>query len=159
MPDRRRGLQAYIQLSDSTNQQPNVLTPVKVKMNINDVVKNMKHSTTTNTEDIKVLMDGYYFILAAPQIGINTPDTTDRYCDIWFAQNGVDVPNSSVRMQLSQSVTTGVIITQTILYCKKGDIINVMMAVEDLSAEILLKPFIPEYGPLVPSIIFSMYLI
>ena len=155
MPDRRRGLQAYAQLSDSTNQQPDVLTPVKVKMNINDVVKNIKHSTTTNTEDIKVLVDGYYFILAAPQIGINTPDSTDRYCDIWFRQNGVDVPNSSVRMQLSQTITTGVIVTQTILYCKRGDIINVMMAVEDLSSEILLKPFIPPHGPLVPSIIFQ----
>lgn len=146
----------FAQLSDSTNQEPTVLTPVKVTMNTNDKLVGVTHSTSSNTADIIIQKKGTYMIIAAPQFG-RTLGSQARFVNFWFRVNNVDVANTNVRGTLGFQTDTDVIITQIALSLNVNDVVNVMMSIEALSEGIGIKATTVAGEPLIPSIIFTMY--
>lgn len=149
----------YAQLSDNANQQPKTLEITKVRFNINDEISGIEHSETDKPEDIKILTDGVYFIMAAGQIG-RTSGSLLRFIDMWLAVNGKETLNSNVRGSVPSSLFVGdtyVLITQAALSLKAGDILNVMMSVSAVDNGLGLIATKPEKEPLIPSIIFTMY--
>lgn len=149
----------YAQLSDSTNQQPETLEIVKVRFNINDGISGIEHSETERPEDIKILADGAYFIMAAGQIG-RTSGSLLRFIDMWLAVNGQEMPNSNVRGSIPASLFVGdtyVLVAQAVLELKAGDILNVMISINAIGNGLGLIATKPEKEPLIPSMIFTMY--
>lgn len=150
---------AYAQLSSSLSQQPKTLDPVKIIFNINDGIYGIEHSENKNNEDIKVLNDGVYMVIAAGQIG-RTSGSLLRFVDIWLAINGNDVSNSNVRGSVPASLFVGdtyVLMTQSALNLKAGDVVNVRMSVSVVDNGLGLIATKPEQGPTIPSIIFTMH--
>ena len=70
--------------------------------------------------------------------------------------NNVDVPNSNVRAIVKDSCEKDVIITQTVTRLNSGDILNIMMSVEDPGEGLGIEAIQPAGEPLVPSIILTI---
>ena len=102
-----------------------------------------------------VKKSGLYLIIAGPQVGKETGDKP-RWIDFWFRINGTDVPNSNVRYVVKDARQKNVIITQTVTNLTNGDILNVMMSVENAEEGMGIEVIQPEGEPLVPSIILTI---
>lgn len=140
------------QLSSNIKQDATT-TPAKVKLNLEDILKNVG---LENQTDVRIKKDGYYAIFAAPQVG-GLFRGVKAYADFWLRKNGVDIGNSNVRIQFTSPDQKDVIITQGISLFKKGDIVTVMMSGEADTGDVFIEPIQPSGEPLVPSIIFTMY--
>lgn len=150
---------AYAQLSDSNNQQPKTLGPVAVKFNTNDFLSEVEHDPKNDSEKIKIKTDGIYFIVSAGQIG-RASGALLHYVDLWHRVNDKDVSNSNTRGTVPGSLFTGdtyVLMSQTVIPLKAGDILNVMFSVSSVSNGIGLIATQPENEPVIPSIIFSLF--
>jgi len=137
-------LPVFAQLSDLSDQQPVTTDPVPVKFNTNDFISGVKHNEENNPEDIEIVSDGIYFIVAAGQVG-RTSGSLLRFIDLWLSVNDRDVPN------------TYVLVCQAVMPFKAGDIIKVMMSVSAINNGMGLLTTKPLNEPVIPSIIFSMY--
>ena len=151
---------AYAQLSDSTNQIPKNTEITLVRLDTEDAIAGIGHDTKKPT-DVIVKEDGAYLIIAAGQIGKTGGGSTTNYVDLWLNVNGEDVPNTAVRASSSiMSIFPGdtiVLVAQAVVPMKKGDVLNVCMAVETADDELGLMVTNPPNRPRVPSIIFTMY--
>jgi hypothetical protein len=150
----------YAQLSDSTNQQPATTDGVPVTFNTNDFISGISHDTEKNSQDIVIEEDGVYFIVAAGQIGGEPPVDFLRFIDLWLNLNGKNVENTNVRASIPASLVAGntyVLVCQSVMPLKKGDVLRVMLSVSVLDNGLGLIMTQPMGEPVVPSIIFSMY--
>ncbi|MDP3902064.1 MAG: hypothetical protein Q8Q21_00565 [bacterium] len=152
-------LSVFAQLSDLSDQQPVTTDPVPVRFNSNDFLSGVKHSAENNSEDIEIVSDGVYFIVAAGQVG-RTYGSLLRFIDLWMNVNGKDVANSNTRASVPSSLVVGdtyVLVCQSVMPLKAGDIIKVMMSVSAINNGMGLLTTKPLNEPVIPSIIFSMY--
>ncbi|KKR77577.1 MAG: hypothetical protein UU20_C0004G0014 [Parcubacteria group bacterium GW2011_GWE2_40_8] len=152
-------LPVFAQLSDLSDQQPVTTDPVPVKFNTNDFISGVKHNEENNPEDIEIVSDGIYFIVAAGQVG-RTSGSLLRFIDLWLSVNDRDVPNSNVRASVPSSLVVGdtyVLVCQAVMPFKAGDIIKVMKSVSAINNGMGLLTTKPLNEPVIPSIIFSMY--
>ncbi len=145
----------YAQISSTVDQRPTVTTPVLVTLNQNDEISGIEHSEK-NPGDITVNDDGVYVVIAAPQVG-RTSGTGERFVDIWLRRNGKDIPNSNVRNVVGTNGSKDVIVNQSMMSFKSGDVINVMMSVEATNEGLGIETIRPEGEPTIPRIIFSMH--
>ena len=108
-----------------------------------------------NTGKVKVLEDGKYFVVSAPQVGGTDRCYSNFRC--WLSMNGVAVPNSNGLMNVNLNVKD-VIVSQGILELRKNDVLEVIMASND-AGSVLVETIAPQisFKPFVPSIIFSIY--
>lgn len=149
----------YAQLSDTSNQQPVTVDPVPVKFNSNDFLSGIKHNAEKDSENIEIIHDGVYFIVAAGQVG-RTSGSLLRFIDLWMNVNGKDVANSNTRASVPASLVVGdtyVLVCQAIMPLKAGDILRTMMSVSAINNGLGLLATKPSNESLIPSIIFSMY--
>ena len=72
-------------------------------------------------------------------------------------KNGEDIANSNVRCTITDEKYKDVIVNQTMMPFKSGDVLNVMMAVEKTGVGLGIEAIKTEGRPLIPSIIFSMH--
>jgi len=145
----------YAQISSTVDQRPTVTTPVLVTLNQNDEISGIEHSEN-KPGDVIVNDDGVYVVIAAPQVG-RTSGTGERFVDIWLRRNGKDIPNSNVRNVVGTNGSKDVIVNQSMMSFKSGDVINVMMSVEAANEGLGIETIRPEGEPTIPSIIFSMH--
>jgi hypothetical protein len=136
----RRGI-AYGQFSSQIDQRVGGY----VQFELQDSVKKM--SATGNT--ITVEQDGDYLIIASPQVTA----TKDNGClDAWLVVNGKDVKNSGVRLCQAKAGNTDVIVSQAIMFLKKGDKIQVETSGKDAKLDAISA----QKEPLIPSIILTV---
>lgn len=149
----------YAQLSDTSDQQPLTVDPVPVKFNSNDFLSGTKHSAESDSENIEIIHDGVYFIVAAGQVG-RTSGSLLRFIDLWMSVNGKDVANSNTRASIPASLVVGdtyVLVCQAVMPLRAGDILRIMLSVSAINNGMGLLTTKPAGEPIIPSIIFSMY--
>jgi len=144
----------FAQLCSIRDQRPK-LNPTKIELDQQDAISGIEHYAE-NPADIRVLETGTYVVIVAPQVGRST-GTTERYIDVWLRKNGEDIPNSNVRRVLGNSKDKDVLVCQTMLPFKAGDIINIMMSVEVPNEGLGIEAIRPNGEPVIPSIIYSMH--
>jgi hypothetical protein len=134
----------YAQLSSSIGQTANANQQL-VRMNQVDGINKIHFNPAVSDTDITIKKKGLYFVIAAPQTGI-----AYGHLNLWFILNGNGVDNSNV--QLTQSGTNDVIISQGVLCLDKGDVLQM-----GFSGNVPLATYFPIGEPTIPSIIFTMY--
>lgn len=145
----------FAQIVSSIDQRPGTTEPVPVFMDQNDQMAGLEHSME-HPADIRILESGVYVIIAAPQVG-RTSGSEPANVDFWLRKNGQDVPNSNVRCRLTGNDSKDVVVNQTMSSFRRGDIINLMMAIERTGEGIGIEAIITKGRPLIPSIIFSIH--
>ena len=145
----------YAQISSTEDQRPTVTTPVQVTLNHNDSISGIEHSAK-DPGAIRISESGIYVLISAPQVG-RTSGTEARFVDFWLRRNGDDIANSNVRFVINGKAHKDVIVNQTMMPFKSGDLINVMMSVEVVDEGLGIETIHPTGEPLIPSIIFSMH--
>lgn len=149
----------YVQLSDSTNQQPTTTLPTAIKFNTNDFLSGVGHNTAGENDKIVISENGVYFLIAGGQVGRENGMLL-QFVDMWFRVNGKDIANTNTRASLPEGLSiedTIVLITQMAMPLAKGDVAQVMFSVSDTNTGIGLIATKPVDEPLVPSCIFTMY--
>ena len=145
----------FAQIISTLDQRPNTIEPTPVFMDQNDAISGIEHSND-HPADIRILESGTYVLIAAPQVG-RTSGNGPSSVDFWLRRNGTDIPNSNVRAVVSDNDHKDVVVNQTMMPFQKGDIINVMMAVEKTGEGLGIEAIKTSGRPLIPSIIFSMH--
>ena len=145
----------YAQIISTLDQRPNTIEPIAVTMDQNDEISGINH-TSDHPSDIQITESGVYVLIAAPQVGRTTGNGPSNV-DFWLRKNGVDIPNSNVRCSVTNDGHKDVIVNQTMSAFKKGDVINVMMAVGKTGEGLGIEAIASSNRPLIPSIIFSMH--
>lgn len=147
---------AFAQLTDNTNQEPSVTTPVKITLDTNEEIRGIEHSIISNTEDIIIKKTGVYTILASGEFGRSTGQDA-RNCDLWYRVNDVDVPRTNSRLVLVGALSEDVLITQFIGTLQAGDILNIMMSVGAIGEGLGIKLISPPGEAVIPSMLFTMH--
>jgi len=145
----------FAQIISTLDQRPDTTEPVPVFMDQNDAISGIEH-TSENPADIRILESGTYVVIAAPQVG-RTSGNEARSVDFWLRKNGTDIANSNVRCTITNGNDKDVIVNQTMMPFKAGDVLNVMMAVEKTGEGLGIEAIKTSDRPLIPSIIFSMH--
>jgi hypothetical protein len=145
----------YAQIISTIDQRPDTTEPVPVFMDQNDAISGIEHSID-HPADIGIIDSGVYVIIAAPQVGRKSGDTTG-HVDFWLRKNGKDIPNSNVRCTIKTNDDKDVVVNQTMSAFKAGDVLNVMMAVDTSGDGLGIEAIQTDGRPLIPSIIFSMH--
>ena len=145
----------FAQIISTIDQRPNTTEPVPVFMDQNDAISGIEHSND-HPADIRIVESGTYVVIAAPQVG-RTSGGEARFVDFWLRKNGADIPNSNVRCTIKENNDKDVIVNQTMMPFKAGDVLNVMMAVEKTGEGLGIEAIQTPNRPLIPSIIFSMH--
>jgi hypothetical protein len=146
----------FAQIISTLDQRPDTTEPVPVFMDQNDEISGIGH-LAEHPADIRIESSGTYVMIAAPQVGRNSGDGGSSSIDFWFRKNGQDIPNSNVRASLGENGQKDVLVNQSMMPFQKGDVINVMMAVEKTGEGLGIEAIKTAGRPLIPSIIFSMH--
>lgn len=159
------------QLSSSQNQVASRRRAKPISINQVDLLQSM--SLIRDGLGVSVQNAGIYEVIAAPQVArfprCSTAPTSDfdrnvLLLDVWLTLNGVDVPNSGVRISMFPK-QTDVIVTQGLITCNVGDVLQVLMhdatprkkdEKEKKSDRIGLVATRPKIGPLIPSLILTI---
>jgi len=145
----------FAQIISTIDQRPDTTDPVPVFMDQNDAISGIEHSNE-HPADIRILESGTYVVIAAPQVGRKSGNGASTV-DFWLRKNGENIANSNVRCTISDDKDKDVIVNQTMMPFKAGDVLNVMMAVEKTGEGLGIEAIKTEGRPLIPSIIFSMH--
>lgn len=144
----------YIQLTDSTDQEPGVTTPVQVTMDTVDEQQGFSYSGPSGT--ITIPESGVYGMFAAGQVGKDSGSSVVNV-NVWLRKNDVDIDNSNVRNSIKQSDDTKVVLTQNAIRFSINDTLKIYFSVSDATKGAGLKVFNPAGEPRIPSIIFTMF--
>ena len=145
----------YAQIISTIDQRPDTTEPVPVFMDQNDQISGIEHSVE-HPGDIRISESGVYVLIAAPQVGRVSGDGPG-HVDFWLRKNGMDIPNSNVRCTIKTDDDKDVVVNQTMSAFKKGDVLNIMMAVDKTGEGLGIEAIKTPNRPLIPSIIFSMH--
>jgi len=145
----------FAQIISTADQRPETTDPVPVFMDQNDEISGIEHSVD-NPADITIVESGTYVVIAAPQVGRLSGNST-CHIDFWLRKNNKDIPNSNVRASITTNEDKDVIVNQTMTNFNAGDVLNVMMAVSKAGEGLGVEAIKTEGRPLIPSIIFSMH--
>jgi len=145
----------FAQIISTIDQRPDTTDPVPVFMDQNDAISGIEHSTE-HPADIRIIESGTYVVIASPQVGRKSGNGVSSV-DFWLRKNGQDIANSNVRCTITDEKYKDVIVNQTMMPFKAGDVLNVMMAVEKTGEGLGIEAIKTEGRPLIPSIIFSMH--
>jgi len=145
----------FAQIISTIDQRPDTTDPVPVFMDQNDAISGIEHSSE-HPADIRIIESGTYVVIAAPQVG-RTSGNEARAVDFWLRKNGIDIANSNVRCTITNGNDKDVIVNQTMMPFKAGDVLNVIMAVEKTGEGLGIEAIKTPDRPLIPSIIFSMH--
>ena len=146
----------YAQIISTIDQRPETTEPVPVFMDQNDQISGIEHSND-HPGDIRISESGVYVLIAAPQVGRTSGNGGAGHVDFWLRKNGEDIPNSNVRCTIKNDDDKDVVVNQTMSAFKKGDVLNIMMAVDKTGEGLGIEAIKTPNRPLIPSIIFSMH--
>lgn len=149
------GAQNYAQLSSAVDQR--VLPdqqPTVVVLDTIDAVDGI--AVINGGTTIELGADGLYFQIWAPQVD-REKGAKDEWLDLWTSTNGVDDPNSNVRLDFGSgnNGSTTVIPAQSVGCFNAGDLIQVLMS--GSSENVGLVVIEPDGEPRIPAIIGTIY--
>ena len=144
------------QLSSNVNQFPANTFASAITYDSQDLLVNIGH--TVGDSKVYVTSNGLYLIVTGIQVGRTLGGGEGpRSYDYWLRQNGVDVPNSTVRAGLREVADTIVLVDNFVLQLVTGDYVEVVQAVEQAGLGMgAFRLTALAGGPTVPSIIFTM---
>ena len=145
-----QSLQPYLQLSDSTDQQPGVTTPIQATFDTEDSIFGFTHSGG----DITILKSGTYLVIASAQAG-KTSGTAVITFDMWLRVNATDVPNTGCRTTVIPTAETKLLIAEEIINLVAGDVLKVMFSVSNTAVGAGLISSAPAGEAAIPSIMIS----
>ena len=145
----------FAQIISTIDQRPDTTEPVPISMDQNDAISGIQHSND-HPADIVIKKSGTYVIIAAPQVGRLSGNGASSV-DFWLRKNSKDISNSNIRCVLQTNQNKDVIVNQTMMPFNAGDVINVMMAVENIGEGLGIESIKTSNRPLIPSIIFSVH--
>ena len=148
---RSEGAPAYAQLSSLTTQIPASGMPSHFRLDTTDAIKNIELDSAK--EKIIIKEAGIYFFLAAGQIG-STNAASPGYLDFWFTKNSKPIANSTVRMSVDPSNTTGVLISQSVMELQAGDTLSIAYTSSGPSIGFIFTR--PDNEPAIPSLILTI---
>lgn len=146
---------AYGQFSSTLTQRPISSAPAKVVLDTHQ---------DTSGDDIVIdfVKDGIlmnktaeFLIISGAQVSKLGGDKP-RWIDFWIRVNDRDLANSNVRATIREHHMTDVVITQAVTRLKKGDTLNIMMAVEAPDEGVGIEAIKPPNEPLIPSLILTV---
>ncbi len=143
---------SYAQLSSLTSQVPPISGNALIQLDSVDAIFNM--GVTSDKQSVVIKEDGFYFVLAAAQVG-SVDQTTTGYVDVWLVINKKAVPNTNARITIEQPTSTGVVFSQGILSLKAGDRIGTGYSASGPSLGVVFLQ--PDNEPAITSIIFSIF--
>jgi len=158
------GAVAFAQLSSSVDQEPTVTTPIVITYNTQDDISGITHSTTVDPGEITIDTAGTYYVMPQPQVGKDSggaAQTLNVYAQLDTGSGFVDVPNSNIKITVSDNTATDVIVSGFTLVLAIGDKIRILQRITNTSVGLGLKFTAAEVGPptipATPSIIFTMF--
>ncbi len=154
MEKRLYGKRAFGQFSSNKTQRPNTLGATKVELNWLTEPE-WRLMLDFNKGDVIIKQPGIYLLIAGPQVG-KVSGTTPRWLDFWVRVNDVDVPNSNVRVVVTDPQEKTVIPLNVVLPLNSGDILNIMMATETIDEGLGVEAITPSGEPTIPSIILTI---
>lgn len=104
---------------------------------------------------ITVKDSGYYFVIAAGQVGAVTSTSAGGTVDLWFVKNGTALPNTGSRASVSSQLTS-VIVCQTIVPLNAGDSISVGFGASNPAFGLVAIPS-ANGRPAITSMTFTIY--
>ncbi len=146
---------AYGQFSSTLTQRPISLMPLKVVLDTHQDTSGNEISIDFTKDCILIGKTAEYLIISGAQVsklGGNKP----RWIDFWIRVNGKDLENSNVRATIRDPHITDVVVTQAVTRLYKGDILNIMMAVEAPDEGVGIEAIKPQNEPLIPSLILTV---
>ena len=154
MEKRLYGKRAFGQFSSNETQRPNTLKATKVELNWLTEPE-WRLMLDFNKGDIIIKQPGIYLLIAGPQVG-KVSGTTPRWLDFWVRVNNVDIPNSNVRVAVTDPQEKTVIPLNVVLPLNSGDMLNIMMATETIGEGLGIEAIVPSGEPTIPSIIVTI---
>ena len=154
MEKRLYGKRAFGQFSSNKAQRPNTLGATKVELNWLTEPE-WRLMLDFNKGDVIIKQAGIYLLIAGPQVG-KVSGTTPRWLDFWVRVNDVDVPNSNVRVVVTDPQEKTVIPLNVVLPLNSGDILNIIMATETIDEGLGVEAIAPIGEPTIPSIILTL---
>lgn len=149
---------AYAQLASNVTQRLKSDMPAKMQMRLLDAIHGVAFDPSTNTTDVRILHDGVYFLMAAPQVGSLNDNADEAACsNFFFTVNNVHIANSSVTLCQNDYLAKDVITVQNIVPLHEGDEVSIMMSTSNAEKGVGIEVHNPEDQPVVPSIIFSIF--
>lgn len=147
----------YAQISDGTTQNSISGAAKNVTLNTNDVLYRITHSTTTNTNEIKIQEAGVYQVIAVPQVGEAGPGQASGTHDFWMMKNNAKVANSNIKTTVATQQASGQTMTGTVNwvgYLNVNDIVSFQQSADDSDIGIIFTA--AGVPPATPSIIISI---
>jgi hypothetical protein len=135
---------AFVQLSSAKTQTAED-GAVDVRLELRDAVQEIDFDPRRDDSHVKIVYDGAYFIIAAPQTMEGEGCT-----DLWLTVNDLDVANSNIRVCHSEGETS-VGVSQGVMCLKRGESVSLRMEGRGI------QETMPPDAPLIPSIIFTLF--
>jgi len=151
--------------SDTTDQTYSANVSKAINFNTNDVLEGMTHSETVDNEEITIVSGWVYNIAIEPQYTRTTGGGVDVLN--MFIQKSTDggttfvnIPNSNIKVAISSAGLEAVTSLTQQPKLNAGDIIRIMIQVED--ADLKLDAFVafgtaPNDVPATPSVICNIH--
>ena len=149
----------YAELSDSADQTfAQTATAYSITFDTNDEIAGITHSTSVDPENITIITTGVYTIFAQPQVAA-APGGAGVF-HMWLQKDTgggfADIANTNIELSLASSEEDVIPLATTFLL-SAGDIIRLRASVSD--TDIKLDAQTPANEPVIPSIIFTMFMI
>lgn len=144
----------FAQLSSLKTQQPSTKDPTLIQLDQTDGLSGVGFDSARPT-DIVVQNDGTYLIFAAGQVGRRSGKSTD-HVDLWIRINGKDMANSNTRQTVPDAAFTAVLVSQTAVPLKSGDVIQAAHSVSATGEGLGIIATHPSNEPAIPSIILTV---
>lgn len=140
----------YTQLTSLQNQ-PAVNATNLASLETVDGIQNIGNALNKVT----VKNSGFYFVIAAGQVGAVKNTSTNGAVDIWLIKNGTAIPNTGSRSSVFGQATSTVV-CQNIVQLNAGDSISVGFSASDPALGLITIPA-ADGRPAITSIMFTIY--
>jgi hypothetical protein len=140
----------YAEITSSVNQTPVVTTPIQITFNSSGLLNKFNFGANSLT----VTENGIYRALFTGQIGETNNGQVN--IDAWFRINGTDVPNSNNRHFVSLNSDAKVLVVDTLISMKVGDILTMFMSVDNATRVAGLIALTPAGEPAIPSAMLAV---
>ena len=149
------GSEAYAQLSNVVGTIPVDTNPYWVMFHQIDEIRGRNILQDGGTS-IVVEEKGIYAIVNGVQVAKTGGGGTATYLDHWIRKNGIDVPNTGVRLTVPTAAITNALMLNWVGSLEIGDSITKHIAVSNAGLGIGLYAITNSVGPIIPAGIFSI---
>jgi hypothetical protein len=152
-------IMSHAQLSATTSQYPSAEGSFLKMESVDSIDGNLEFDPRRDATSIKILKDGSYFLIVAPQLRRIANFDGKGCLTMWLAVNEQDLANSSIKHCFGESEPwddTAVSVLQAVLQMHVGETIQVKMRSHP-GGQVGAVAIDPGGPPLVPAAIVSLF--